>query len=395
MRDHLEMGGAAKAGKQDTTFLLTEVVDSTRLWEVDDEDMAAATARLDVAVAEVVAHHAGSKVKPRGEGDAYFLTFGSPTDAAGAAAELIRRLVDEPLLSIRAAIHVGPAELRDGDWYGTTVNRCARLRAVARARQVLVSADAAAALPEAEVRSLGRHRLKDLDEPTEVFQLASPGLDIEFPPLPTLVQHSGLALPLNSFVGRDALVDEVVALLADRRSVTLVGPPGVGKRRLALEARRVAFDRGLGSDHRITCAYAPTAIDAESAVVPVGPLLRHDATRLLLDRLDADPVGDLDGLVDRCEGLPLALELAAKRASSLSLSRLVDRIDHEPWTALGGNRSADPPHHRSLREAIDHCSATIPPEALGALRSATPPPWASGWFPEGRTLRLLEPIVRP
>jgi len=390
VRDHLGMGGAARAGQGDTTFLLTDIVDSTRLWEDDAVAMASATARLDAAVAEIVPRHGGSQVKPRGEGDAHFLVFGHPGDAADAAASLVVAVAAEPLLAVRAALHVGPAELRDGDWYGTTVNRCARLRAVAHPRQVLVSAAAAEALPPERVRSLGRHRLKDVDVITEVFQLLGDDLVQTFPPLPTLERRHDLPLPLTSFVGRDALLAEVVEAMTTGCPVTIVGPPGVGKRRLSLEAQRVAFELDVAAPAP-TVSYAPTGVAGER-VVPVFPLGPLDTARLFLDRIDEAPGGNVSDVVDHLDGLPLAIELAARRARAMPLDRLARRLADDPLAVLGSDRNAHPAYHRSFRDALDHCAAVMGTD-IDRLRSEAPPPWAASWFDDRGPLPLLQSLI--
>lgn len=374
-------------------LLLTEVVDSTRLWEADDEAMAAATTRLDGLVAAIVADHGGEVVKPRGEGDAHFLVFADPVRATDAAAAIVTAVADEPLLAVRASCHVGPAEQRGGDWYGTTVNRCARLRGVAHGRQILVSAAVAARLPEERTRSVGHHRLKDLDEPVEIFQIVGPGLPSSFPPLATLQQDRDVELPLDSFVGRDEVLARTVHALAAGESVTLVGPPGVGKRRLALEARRALLERGpAAAAPEPAEAYAPTGRSGE-VVIPVAPLVPSAARQLFLDRLE-DPVdGDVDGLVALLDGLPLAIELAARRAATMPVARLIQRLSDDPLAVLGGDRSAGRPHHASLRAALAHCDGSLDQRTRDQLRAASPPSWAHGWFRDGRPLPLLRSLL--
>ncbi len=210
--------------------------------------MVAATEGLDQLVRELVEVHRGTQVKPRGEGDSYFLVFHDAVDSVLCAVALQRALLNNSSLPVRSACHLGAAELRGGDWYGTTVNRCARLRAAAHARQSLVSAEVAAdvveRLPEGvSLRSLGRHRLKDLDEPTEVFQVCASGVVDDHPPLVTLAQSHGLQLPRSSFVGRAAECDRVVDLLDSGRIVTVTGTPGIGTTRFATEAAARWWDR--------------------------------------------------------------------------------------------------------------------------------------------------------
>jgi class 3 adenylate cyclase len=426
----------------EVTFLLTEVVDSIRRWEADEAGMEAATARLDALVGAVVADHRGIQVKPRGEGDSHFLTFEDPVDAVACAVALQRALNDESALALRSGCHVGLAELRDGDWYGTTVNRCARLRAVAHPRQSLVSAEVAAAvatrLPETvSLRSLGRHRLKDLDEPAEVFQLCAPGLRAEHPPLPTLGQSHGLPLPRSSFVGREAECERVVALLQRGGVVAVTGPPGVGTTRFVLEAAArwwecegkavrvvtapnsrdqvlasraaadelvVVLDAGNGLADAtlpgpiLLTARAPLGIAGESDI-RLGPLNEFDSERLLRDRLP-DEASLPAGLAAYCDGIPLAVELLARRAAAIDAATLSERLRDDPLAVLGGDRRAEPSRHASIRatflaayEALDDATRDL----LHLGEAGDPRLVAAGWHePDGPlplVARFLSEVV--
>src|SRR5216117_3623992 len=126
------------------TFLLTDVEGSTRLWEEHPQAMRAAAVRHDAAIESLTEQHRGRVVRPRGEGDSRFCVFARATDAVAAAAAMQKALHEEKWsslqpLKVRMALHTGEADLRDGDYYGGAVNRCARLRAVAHGGQVLVS----------------------------------------------------------------------------------------------------------------------------------------------------------------------------------------------------------------------------------------------------------------
>src|SRR5688500_15149274 len=152
------------------TFLFTDIEGSTQLWESYPEQARAALVRHDQIIEETVGRHGGSVVRPRGEGDSRFAVFPRATDAVKAAAAIQQALHSEPWptpisLRVRVALHTGEADLREGDYYGSAVNRCARLRAVAHGGQALVS-DAtqelvSESLPEGlTLRDLGEHRLK-------------------------------------------------------------------------------------------------------------------------------------------------------------------------------------------------------------------------------------------
>ena len=233
---------------------MTDVEGSTELWEHQATAMAAALAHLDTIVAESVESNHGRIVKPRGEGDSHFLVFASAPDAVACAIDLQHRLAaadwptTRPLL-VRAAVHVGSAELREADFYGPTVNRCARLRAAAAGGQTLLSDAAAEAtngrLPEgAYLADLGLHRLKDLRAPEQVWELVDPALGREFPAIATLsaVRHN-LPIEVSSFVGREADIADVTDALRRSRLVSICGVGGLGKTRIAMHvAASVADD---------------------------------------------------------------------------------------------------------------------------------------------------------
>src|SRR5713226_8765056 len=127
------------------TFLFTDIEGSTKLWENHPQAMEVALARHDALAAEVIAKHSGILVKHRGEGDSLFAVFARAADAVAAACGLQRALHAESWpaetpLRVRMALHTGDAAMREGDYYGAAVNRCARLRAAAHGGQVLLSA---------------------------------------------------------------------------------------------------------------------------------------------------------------------------------------------------------------------------------------------------------------
>src|SRR5262245_26272280 len=168
------------------TFLFTDIEGSTQLWERHPEAMRHALARHDALITSVVQRHAGAVVKSRGEGDSLFAVFARATDAVLAAAALQRAIQAEAWppetpLRVRTALHTGEAELRDGDYYGAAVNRCARLRAVAHGAQVLLSLPTEELVrdhlpPALALRDHGEHHLRDLARPERVFQLMHPDL---------------------------------------------------------------------------------------------------------------------------------------------------------------------------------------------------------------------------
>jgi predicted ATPase/class 3 adenylate cyclase len=235
------------------TFLFTDIEDSTKLWERSPQAMQAALVRHDEILRRAIEDRGGYVFKT--VGDAFCCAFPTAPDALEAALESQRLLLKERWgestpLRVRMALHMGTAEERDEDYFGPPVNRVARLLSAAHGGQVLLS------LPTHEmVRDqlpagmslveLGEHRLKDLFRPERVFQLSAPGLPVEFPPLRTLdTYRNNLPLQPTPLVGREKEVSEVCDLLrgTETRLLTLTGPGGTGKTRLALQAAADLLD---------------------------------------------------------------------------------------------------------------------------------------------------------
>ena len=171
-------------------------------------------ARHDSPLTSAFEESGGTVVRPRGEGDSIFAVFPRASDAVGAARAAQQLLLRETwsggiAINVRMALHTGESELRDHDYYGNTVNRCARLRSTAHGGQIVIS-EATALLVrddlsgEMSLRDLGSHRLKDLQRPEQVFQLLHPDLPADFPALKSLDAHPhNLPVQLTSFIGRE------------------------------------------------------------------------------------------------------------------------------------------------------------------------------------------------
>jgi predicted ATPase/class 3 adenylate cyclase len=228
------------------TFLFTDIEASTASWEQQPEAMRVALARHDAILRSAIQQHGGYVVKTMG--DAFHAAFARAPDAVAAALDAQRRLPAEPWGKIgpprvRMGLHTGVAEERDGDYYGRTLNRAARLMSAGHGGQILLSQATYElvrdTLPdEATLADLGEHRLKDLIRPERVFQVGTPDLAADFPPLRTLDRSpNNLPTQLTPLIGREQAVQAVVALLtsADIRLVTLTGPGGIGKTRLGLQ----------------------------------------------------------------------------------------------------------------------------------------------------------------
>lgn len=166
------------------TFLFTDIEGSTNLWEREPEAMRVALQRHNVLLAEAVSRHQGYVFKT--VGDAFCVTFDAATAALAAACRIQTSLAAEKWptrdpLRVRIALHTGPAYLCEGDYFGTTVNRCARVLDVTRGGQTLLTSATQAQLfdalpPESSLRDTGMLRLRDLPHPVHVFQLVHPGL---------------------------------------------------------------------------------------------------------------------------------------------------------------------------------------------------------------------------
>jgi predicted ATPase/class 3 adenylate cyclase len=234
------------------TFLFTDLVVSTRLWDQESDAMRAALARHDAILRDAVAGHGGRVVKGRGDG--VHAVFATADGAIGAAIDAQVAMGAESwavseLLRVRIGMHSGVAELRDGDYFGSAVNRAARLEAAAHGGQIVCSQATADlvrdSLPaDVELVDLGEHALRDLSRPERVFQVVQPGLECEFPPLASLDAFGGnLPVQVTSFVGRDEDVARIVETLDETSLVTLTGTGGVGKTRLAVQVAAEVLPR--------------------------------------------------------------------------------------------------------------------------------------------------------
>lgn len=187
----------------------------------------------------------GVLVRSRGEGDSHFAVFARATNAILAAVELQRALAAEQwgvgAVPVRMAIHTGEADLRDGDYYGRDVNRCARLRAAAHGGQILISQTVFDLVQESLpagvlLKELGMLQLQNLQRPERVYQVVHPELPSRFPPLRLLdVLPNNLPQQVTSFVGREREIADVKRLLETTRLLTVTGAGGTGKTRLILQ----------------------------------------------------------------------------------------------------------------------------------------------------------------
>jgi predicted ATPase len=212
------------------TFLFTDVEGSTRLLDkLGTERFADALAAHERVVRKAIAAHGGVEV--RTEGDSFFVAFVTAPAALATAVDAQVALADGPI-KVRMGLHTGTALVTGDEYVGMDVHRAARLAAAAHGGQVVVSSTTAALAPDG-LHDLGEHRFKDLSAPERVWQVGKG----EFPPLNSLYR-TNLPTPATPFLGRDEELAAVTALLArpDVRVLTLTGPGGTGKTRLALQA---------------------------------------------------------------------------------------------------------------------------------------------------------------
>jgi predicted ATPase/class 3 adenylate cyclase len=232
------------------TFVFTDIEGSTERWDRDRVAMQAAVRRHDELM-RANAQHGGRIFKTIG--DAFCLAFARAEDAVASILAAQRALAKEDFsavggILVRAAMHTGTADERDGDYFGPAVNRVARLLGIGHGGQILVSGVTAELVrgnlpPQADLRDLGEHRLRDLARREHVHQLVAADLVADFPPLRSLDgRPNNLPHVLTSFVGREREIAEIATLLQAHQLVTLVGSGGVGKTRTSLHVAASMLD---------------------------------------------------------------------------------------------------------------------------------------------------------
>ncbi|HEX9301935.1 MAG TPA: adenylate/guanylate cyclase domain-containing protein, partial [Casimicrobiaceae bacterium] len=234
-----------------TTFLFTDIEGSTSLWEREPVRMRPALARHDAIARAAVEAHRGAVVKTSGDG--IHAAFGDPLDAVRAVIEL-QQALDDPeatcgvALRVRCGLHAGVVERRDNDFFGSAVNRAARIMSAAHGGQVLLSQAVAVLVRErlpagVTLRDLGTIRLRDLARPEQVYQVVHPRLRQDFPALRSLeATPNNLPQQVTSFIGRERELAEVKELVGKTRLLTLLGVGGLGKTRLSLQLAADVMD---------------------------------------------------------------------------------------------------------------------------------------------------------
>jgi predicted ATPase/class 3 adenylate cyclase len=217
------------------TLLLTDIDGSTRLLHELGDRFAGVLAEHRRALRAAFDHHGGVEVDT--QGDAFFVVFEAPDAAVAAAVAAQRALAGGPV-RVRMGLHTGRPQRTAEGYVGMDLHRAARIAAAGHGGQVLLSrATADAVRSRFELRDLGEHRLKDLPGPEWIFQVEAPGLGIDFPPLRSL-NNTNLPIPGRRLVGRAGELRDVcrAVRLGEGRVVTLTGPGGTGKTRLAVQA---------------------------------------------------------------------------------------------------------------------------------------------------------------
>ena len=255
------------------TFLFTDIEGSTPLWDQRPEAMRRALAHHNALLRHAIEAHAGVVFKV--VGDAFHAAFAMPEDAVAAAVEAQRALQSQPdeawgetgPLRVRMGLHVGRGEWEGHDYAADhSLNQVARVMAAGHGGQILVSAAVAALVrgesPAVSLRDLGEHRLRGLSAPEHLYQVAAPGLRADFPPLRTLGTHpTNLPVPPTPLIGRETELAAIARLMQREgvRLVTLTGPGGTGKTRLALEvAHRIDDLRLTVDDYQARNSQTPT-----------------------------------------------------------------------------------------------------------------------------------------
>lgn len=318
-------------------FWFTDVVGSTRLWAEAEDAMEGDLATHDEIIRDAALVHGGHVFSTAG--DSFAVAFASATAAVSAAIDSQARLNETPWgvpggIKVRMGIHLGEAAERAGDYFGPTLNTAARLMAAGHGGQILVSGTAVEVLSGFDLRPLGSHTLRDVDGAVDIFQVAGDGLDDDHPPLRT-ADSATTTLPSqrSSFIGRDAEIGRVRALLNRSRVVTVTGVGGVGKTRVAVEVGGAVQQEYPGGVFFVDLARVDDEERVEEAVVDgialsvgsadarraeLDAFLRDRHVLLIMDNCEhlLDPVPDL---VDELLGVAPDLHVLATSREALEL----------------------------------------------------------------------------
>ncbi len=316
------------------TFLFTDVVGSTELWEVAPDLMRVAIARHDELLHAAIDRHDGYVFATGGDGLA--VAFARAADALCAAIDAQAALLAEVWrgdvsLAVRMGLHSGEADERDNGYFGAAVNRAARIMSVAHGGQVLTSAltaELAAGTPGIELRRVGSRRVRGVSEPVELVVVLAPGVELDSTPPPVDVVAGNLPRPLTEYVGDLAALRHRVGGLSGRRLVTLTGSGGVGKTRTAIEVGWLSSDQYPGGVWLVELAplgsgeAVPAAVAAALGVQPQpGSSMTESIVAWLGSRPTLLIVDNCEHVLDHAAGLVAAIEAGAPGTTVLATSR--------------------------------------------------------------------------
>jgi predicted ATPase/class 3 adenylate cyclase len=312
------------------TFLFTDIEGSTGLLQELGESYADVLAKHRRLLRKAFEHHGGVEVDT--QGDAFFVAFARASDALAAAQRAQRALGDGPV-RVRIGIHTGEPLVTHEGYVGLDVHRAARIAGAAHGGQVLLSQTTRDLLDiDIPVRDLGEHRLKDLSEPQRLYQLG----DDDFPSLRTLTQ-TNLPVQPTALVGRERELGELVSLVGreEARLVTLLGPGGAGKTRLALQLAAELADQFPGGVFFVALAPISDPALIVSTIAEALGLKETEAERLeetLVRHLSGNKLLlVLDNFERLLEGTPAVANLlgSAPRLKVLVTSRAPLRVSGE------------------------------------------------------------------
>jgi predicted ATPase/class 3 adenylate cyclase len=379
------------------TLLFTDIEGSTRLLQRVGDDYAGLLSQHRSLLEDAFVAHGGVIVDK--EGDAFFVVFASAKDAVTAAGEAQRALVshdwvDENEIRVRMGLHTGEPHVVEGRYVGLDVHHAARVMAVGHGGQVLVSESTRALLgADTPLRDLGEHRLKDLLKPQHLYQLELDGLPNEFPPLATLDNRpTNLPAQPNAFIGRERELAETRALLErdDVRLLTLIGPGGTGKTRLALQLAAEVVEHFRNGVFFVSLApirdwdlVVPTILKTlglreqpgETALETLTEYLREKELLLLLDNFEhvfaASPAvaGLLESAPDLCVLVTsrMPLRLRAERAHRVPQLALPDLRRPAVADEVMDYESVRLFVHRARAAAVDFSVTDLNAEAVAEI----------------------------